>query len=278
MIKNFVLFVILIFFSFACTKEVSKDIEIKEKNIELQVMEAYNEGLKELEAGDVLYAAKKFNEVEIMFPQSKWAAKSNLMAAYAYYSQDYYYDTIEELKIFLRKYPKHEDIDYANYMMALAYYEQIVDEKKDLNSILLSKEKFKFVINEFPETDYALDAKFKLDLINDILASKEMYLGRYYFDKRKWIPAINRFRKVVDEYSRTIYIEEALHRLVEVYYTLGLVDEAEKYANLLGYNYQSSEWYKKSYSVFNKLYANNKLKNDDKKENLIKRKFKSLFE
>lgn len=278
MIKNFVLFVILIFFSFACSKEVSKDIEIKEKNIELQVMEAYNEGLKELESGDVLYAAKKFNEVEIMFPQSKWAAKSTLMAAYAYYSQDYYYDTIEELKIFLRKYPKHEDIDYANYMMGLAYYEQIVDEKKDLNSILLSKEKFKFVINEFPETDYALDAKFKLDLINDILASKEMYLGRYYFDKRKWIPAINRFRKVVDEYSRTIYIEEALHRLVEVYYTLGLVDEAEKYANLLGYNYQSSEWYKKSYSVFNKLYANNKLKNDDKKENLIKRKFKSLFE
>ena len=278
MIKNFVLFIILIFFSFACSKEVSKDIEIKEKNIELQVMETYNEGLKELESGDVLYAAKKFNEVEIMFPQSKWAAKSTLMAAYAYYSQDYYYDTIEELKIFLRKYPKHENIDYANYMMALAYYEQIVDEKKDLNSILLSKEKFKFVINEFPETDYALDAKFKLDLINDILASKEMYLGRYYFDKRKWIPAINRFRKVVDEYSRTIYIEEALHRLVEVYYTLGLVDEAEKYANLLGYNYQSSEWYKKSYSVFNKLYANNKLKNDDKKENLIKRKFKSLFE
>ena len=278
MIKNFILFVILIFFSFACSKEVSKNIEIKEKNIELQVMEAYNEGLKELESGDVLYAAKKFNEVEIMFPQSKWAAKSTLMAAYAYYSQDYYYDTIEELKIFLRKYPKHKDIDYANYMMALAYYEQIVDEKKDLNSILLSKEKFKFVINEFPETDYALDAKFKLDLINDILASKEMYLGRYYFDKRKWIPAINRFRKVVDEYSRTIYIEEALHRLVEVYYTLGLVDEAEKYANLLGYNYQSSEWYKKSYSVFNKLYANNKLKNDDKKENLIKRKFKSLFE
>ena len=278
MIKNFILFVILIFFSFACTKEVSKDIEIKEKNIELQVMEAYNEGLKELEAGDVLYAAKKFNEVEIMFPQSKWAAKSTLMAAYAYYSQDYYYDTIEELKIFLRKYPKHEDIDYANYMMGLDYYEQIVDEKKDLNSILLSKEKFKFVINEFPETDYALDAKFKLDLINDILASKEMYLGRYYFDKRKWIPAINRFRKVVDEYSRTIYIEEALHRLVEVYYTLGLIDEAEKYANLLGYNYQSSEWYKKSYTVFNKLYTNNKLKNDDKKENLIKRKFKSLFE
>ena len=278
MIKNLILLIILTIFNFSCSKEIVKDIEIKEKSIELQVIETYNEGLKELEAGDVLYAAKKFNEVEIMFPQSKWAAKSTLMAAYAYYSQDYYFDTIEELKIFLRKYPKHKDIDYAHYMMALAYYEQIVDEKKDLNSIILSKKKFEYVINTFPDTDYALDSKFKLDLINDVLASKEMYLGRYYFEKRKWIPAINRFRKVVDDYNQTIYIEEALHRLVEVYYTLGLVDEAEKYANLLGYNYQSSEWYKKSYSVFNKLYAKNKAKSDSKKENLIKRKFKSLFE
>ena len=278
MIRNFLLFIFVIFLNFSCSKEVSKNVEIKEKSIELQVMETYNEGLKELESGDVLYAAKKFNEVEIMFPQSKWAAKSTLMAAYAYYSQDYYFDAIEELKIFLRKYPKHEDIDYAHYMMALAYYEQIVDEKKDLNSIMLSKNKFEFVINTFPETDYALDSKFKLDLINDILASKEMYLGRYYFEKRKWIPAINRFRKVVDDYSRTIYIEEALHRLVEVYYTLGLIDEAEKYANLLGYNYQSSEWYKKSYGVFNKQYVKSQKKKNKKKEGLIKRKFKSLFE
>ena len=278
MIKNLVLLIILIIFNFSCSKKVVKDVEIKEKSIELQVIETYNEGLKELEAGDVLFAAKKFNEVEIMFPQSKWAPKSTLMAAYAYYSQDYYYDAIEELKIFIRKYPKHEDIDYAHYMMALAYYEQIVDEKKDLKSIMLSKKKFEYVIKSFPETDYALDSKFKLDLINDVLASKEMYLGRYYFEKKKWIPAINRFRTVVDDYNRTIYIEEALHRLVEVYYTLGLVDEAEKYANLLGYNYQSSEWYKKSYSVFNKLYEKNRAKSDGKKENLIKRKFKSLFE
>ncbi len=278
MIKNFILLLILIAFNFSCSKEVVKDTEIKQKSIELQVIETYNQALKELEAGDVLFAAKKFNEVEIMFPQSKWAARSTLMAAYAYYSQDYYFDAIEELNIFLRKYPKHEDVDYAHYMMALAYYEQIVDEKKDLKSIMLSKKKFEFVMNSFPDTDYALDSKFKLDLINDILASKEMYLGRYYFEKKKWIPAINRFRKVVDDYNRTIYIEEALHRLVEVYYTLGLVDEAEKYANLLGYNYQSSEWYKKSYSVFNKLYVKNKTKSDGKKENIIKRKFKSLFE
>ena len=278
MIRNFLLFIFVIFLNFSCSKEVSKNVEIKEKSIELQVMETYKEGLKELESGDVLYAAKKFNEVEIMFPQSKWAPKSTLMAAYAYYSQDYYFDAIEELKIFLRKYPNHEDIDYAHYMMALDYYEQIVDEKKDLNSIMLSKNKFEFVINTFPETDYALDSKFKLDLITDILASKEMYLGRYYFEKRKWIPAINRFRKVIDDYSRTIYIEEALHRLVEVYYILGLIDEAEKYANLLGYNYQSSEWYKKSYGVFNKQYVKSQKKKNKKKEGLIKRKFKSLFE
>jgi outer membrane protein assembly factor BamD len=280
MIKlNFILLVFLIFFNFSCSKEVKKESLIKEKNIELQVLEAYSEGLKELEAGDVLYAAKKFNEVEIMFPQSIWAPRSTLMAAYAYYSQDYYFDAIEELKIFLRKYPNHESLDYAHYMMALTYYEQIVDEKKDLNSIILAKKKFEYVIKEFSNTDYALDSKFKLDLINDILASKEMYLGRYYFDKKKWIPSINRFRKVVDDYSQTIYVEEALHRLVEVHYTLGLVEEASKYANLLGYNYQSSDWYKKTYGFFNKTYEKNRLKQEKKsKENIVKRKFKSLFE
>ena len=143
---------------------------------------------------------------------------------------------------------------------------------------MLAKEKFIYVVNEFPETDYALDATFKLDLIDNVLASKEMYLGRYYFSKKKWIPAINRFRKIIDDYETTIYSQEALHRLVEVHYILGLQDEAEKYAYLLGYNYQSSEWYKKSYSVFDKMYEKNINKNKvDKKENIIKRTFKSLF-
>ena len=194
-----------------------------------------------------------------MFPQSKWAPKSTLMAAYAYYSQDYYFDAIEELNLFLRKYPNHEDINYAHYLLGINYYEQIVDEKKDLKSIMMSRAKFEYVVNNFPDTDYALDAKFKLDLISDILASKEMYIGRYYF-KKKWIPAINRFRAVLDDYETTIYIEEALHRLVEVYYTLGLIEEAQKYANILGYNYKSSEWYKKSYAVFNQMYEKERLK------------------
>tara|TARA_A100000164_G_scaffold344120_1_gene342949 strand:- start:547 stop:1152 length:606 start_codon:yes stop_codon:yes gene_type:complete len=201
------------------------------------------------------------------------------MAAYSYYSQQYYYDTIEELKIFIKKYPKHKNIDYAHYLMGICFYEQIVDEKKDLKSIILAKEKFKFVVGQFPDTDYALDATYKLDLIDNILASKEMYLGRYYMQKKKWIPAINRFRKIIDDYETTIYSEEALHRLVEVHYILGLQMEAEKYAYLLGYNYQSSEWYKKSYSVFDKIYEKNlKKTKKDKKEGIIKKTFKSLFD
>ena len=276
-IKFFLFIITLIIFCFSCSKEEKKISTINEKSIELQILESYRSGLEQLEGGDVLFAAKKFNEVEIMFPQSKWAPTSTLMAAYAYYSQQYYYDTIEELKIFIKKYPKHENIDYAHYLMGICFYEQIVDEKKDLKSIILAKEKFKFVIRQFPDTDYALDATFKLDLINNILASKEMYLGRYYMQKKKWIPAINRFRKIIDDYETTIYSEEAMHRLVEVYYILGLQIEAEKYAYLLGYNYQSSEWYKKSYSVFDKIYEKNiqKIKKD-KKEGIIKKTFKSL--
>ena len=161
--------------------------------------------------------------------------------------------------------------------MGLCWYEQIIDEKKDLQTIVKAKETFSFIIKEFPNTEYALDSGFKIDLINDTLASKEMYIGRYYFDKKKWIPAINRFRTVIDEYDTTIYAEEALHRLVEVYYTIGLKDEARKYASFLGYNYQSSEWYEKSYVVFNKKYEKQKKKEIKKDKSLLK-KFKSLLD
>ena len=273
-IKNFLLFIIIIIFFISCSKEVINETKIKEKSLELQVQEAYLQGMNSLEAGDVLFAAKKFNEAEILFPQSVWAPKSALMAAYAYYTQDYYGDVIAELQRFVRIYPKHKNLDYAYYLLALSYYEQIVDEKKDLQAIVNAKKTFKIVLKNFPNTEYALDAEFKLDFINDILASKEMYIGRYYLQKKKWIPAINRFRTIVDEYDTTIYTPEALHRLVEVYYILGLENEAQKYAKLLGYNHQSSEWYSKSYSVFDKIYANNLKEN--KKKNTVK-KVKSLF-
>ena len=238
------------------------------------------EGKKSLEEGDVLFAAKKFNEAEMLFPQSDWAPKAALMAAYAYYRQDYYGDVIAEVNRFIKVYPQHPQIDYAYYLLAITYYEQIIDEKKDLGSILKAKKTFKFILENYPETEYALDSEFKLDLINEILAAKEIYIGRYYFDKKKWIPAINRFRTVIDNYHETIYVEEALHRLVEAYFVIGLKDESRKYAKLLGYNYQSSKWYEKSYSLFNKNYSENqkKLTKKSKKSNIVIRKFKSLLE
>ena len=274
--KLFVILLLSLFFINSCGKDVSKKIIIKEKSLELQVLEAYNEGLEALEGGDVLFAAKKFNEAEILFPQSKWAPKSALMAAYSYYRQDYYGDAIAELLRFIKVYPRDKNLDYANYLLAICYYEQIVDEKKDTESILKAKENLEMVIKNFPNTEYALDSKFKLDLINDLLASKELYIGRYYFKKKKWIPSINRFRKIVDDYENTIYVEEALHRLVEVNYLIGLEDEAKKYAKLLGYNYQSSEWYENSYSLFNKKYKKRKIKK--KKTRKVFNKLKSLLE
>ena len=278
--NKFFLFIILFVVLVSCTKkdEIKKSV-IKEKSLDLQVLEAYQEGMKNLETGDVLYAAKKFNEAEILFPQSNWAPKSALMAAYSYYTQDYYADTIAELERFLRVYPLSKNLDYVYYLLGISYYEQIVDEKKDLQSIIKAKKYFEIVIKNFPNTNYSLDAEYKIELVNDILAAKEMYIGRYYFDKKKWIPAINRFQTVISIYDTTLYAEEALHRLVEVYYILGLKDEAKKYANLLGYNYQSSIWYEKTYSIFEKKYEETiKKRNKEKtKRKKTLKKIKSLF-
>ena len=273
----YLFFIIILLLGNSCTKSEKKENIIKETNLALQFTEAYKEGVDALEGGDVLFAAKKFNEAEILFPQSDYAPKAALMAAYSYYSQNYYGDSIAELERFLRIYPNHHNIDYAEYLLALCFYEQIIDEKKDLQSILNAKETFLSLIKKHPQTDFALDAEFKLDLINDILAAKEIYIGRYYFDKKKWISAINRFRKIIDDYEETIYVEEAVHRLVEIYYIIGLEDEAKKYASLLGYNYKSSEWYEKSYSIFDKMYEINKEKDIKNSQNSILDKFKSLF-
>ena len=279
-LKNIFLTILLFFLIISCSKEEVKISIIQEDDLNLQVIEAYEEGLESLKEGDVLYAAKKFNEAEMLFPQSESAPKSALMAAYAYYIQDYYGDSIAELIRFLKVYPKDKNLDYAYYLLGICYFEQIVDEKKDMQSIIQSKETFKTLVKKFPNTEYATDAKFKLELIDDILASKEIYIGRYYLDKKKWIAAINRFRNVIDDYETTVYTEEALYRLVEVYYIIGLKEESKKYAQLLGYNYNSSAWYEKSYALFDKKYKERKkfLKNKEKKSNIVIRKFKSLFD
>ena len=280
-ILKLIVITIIILSQISCSKKETKVTVLENKDLKSQMIELYQEGYEAFLERDTLFAAKKFSEAELIFPQSDWAPKLALMAAYSYYTQDYYGDSIAELKRFIKVYPYHKDLSYAHYLMGVCYFEQIVDEKKDLESIRNAKIKFDFILKEYPNTEYALDAEFKITLIDDILASKEMYIGRYYFEKKKWISAINRFRTVVDDYDTTIYTAEALHRLVEVHYTIGLIDEAEKYAQLLGYNYGSSEWYENTYSLFDKNYKikkKNRFKNIKKKNNKVLKKFKSLFE
>ena len=271
--------VVLIFFLNlnSCTTKEEKISIVEEKSLETQMIDAYNAGLEELEKNDVIYAARKFNEAELLYPQSIWAPRAALMAAYAYFSQLYYDDTILELEKFLQKYKNHPRRDYAYYLLALSHYNLIVDETKDLEEILEAEKYFKIIIKNYPNTEFAIDSEFKLELIQEILASKEMYLARYYVDREKWIPAINRFKTVINDYETTIFVEEALHRLVELHYKLGLVDESKKYASLLGYNYQSSEWYEESYKILNKNYVKTAKKVDPEKERSILQKFKDLL-
>ena len=258
----------------ACAKNEKEISLIKEINQEDEMIQAYREGVKALEENDTFFASKKFLEAELLYPQSEWAPKSSLMASYAYYIEGNYSEAIYNLERFLKTYPKDLRLDYVYYLMGLSYYENIEGEKKDLKPLLEAKKKFRFVIKNYPNTDFALDSRFKIGLINDILASKEMYLGRHYIKKEKWVAAINRFKNVLKNYDTTIYTEEAIHRLVEIHYKVGLEAEAKKYASLLGYNYLSSEWYRKTYSIFNKEYEVQKIKSEKKS---LKEKFKKLF-
>ena len=268
-------FIFFIFFTYLIISGCGqKKVEVKpleDTSIDSQMIKAYNEGLTALDNNDYMLAVKKFGEAEILYPQSIWAPRSALMTAYSYYVYERYFDTIFELERFLKTYPEHNRQNYAYYLLGLAYYEQIVDEKKDLEPIINSKKYFQIIINEYPGSEYAADAEFKLDLIKEILAAKEMYLGRYYIERDKWIPAINRYKTILESYDDTIYVEEAIHRLVEIHYKVGLINESKKYANLLGYNYQSGEWYEKSYKIFNKNYEKPKIKTAKNKKTIIQR-------
>ena len=256
----------------------SSNLEVSPEPTDQEIaITIYYEAVEALMEGDAFYAAKKFREVESLMPQDKWASKASLMASFAEYSRNAYSNAIFDLERHMKHYPADKNIPYAHYLIAMCYYEQILDEKKDLKPLLKAKEKFEFVIQMYPNTDYAIDARFKIDLIIDQLAAKEMSIARYYIKAKKWIPALNRLKIVVNQYDKTIFVEEALHRLVEVYYRLGLLEEAKQAAAILGYNYQSGEWYKKSYKVFNKKYEIKKIKKD-KKMGLIRKKIKSLFE
>ena len=275
---KYTLFFILLIFLSSCSKKVEEVKNIKKQSQELEMISVYNEGFQKLEINDTFNAAQKFLEAELLFPQSEWAPKSALMAAYSFYLQNYYQEALSNLNRYLKTYPNDKDISYANYLIGICYYEMIEDEKRDIEPILKAKKQFGIIIDKYPNTDFALDAKFKLDLIQDILASKEMYLAKHYLKKNKWIAAINRYQIIIEEYDETIFVEEALHRLVEINYRLGMIEESKKYANLLGYNYKSGEWYKKSYKVFNRDYKENIPKKIDKNKKGVIEKFKTLFD
>ena len=272
-------FILILILNVSCKSNKSEDLSlISEKEIDLQMIDSYKEGLEFLEKGDGLSASNKFNEAEMLYPQSIWASRSSLMSAYSLYTQMYYIDAVDELERFFKVYPNHERESYAYYLLAICYYDQIVDEKKDLGPLVNAKLNFEIVLNKYPKSDFAMDAELKLEAIKEILASKEMYTARFYFEKEKWIPAINRYKNILENYETTIFAEEALHRLVEIHYKIGLESEAKKYAVLLGYNYQSGKWYEESYKIFNKNYKKKSLK---KKNSLTKstlEKLKSLIQ
>jgi len=275
MLKNFLILFLSASLLFSCGKKKT-EIIIEPDSDEIG-KSLYYEGVEALNDGDAFYAAKKFREAEISLTQYDWSSKASIMVSYAEYSRNAYSNAIFELERHIENYPADNNLDYAHYLIAICYYEQILDEKKDLNPLLKAKKKFEFIMENFPETDYATDSRFKIDLIIDQLAAKEMSVARFYMKTEKWIPALNRLKVVVNEYDTTVFVEEALHRLVEVYYRLGLEDEAKKAASILGYNYKAGDWYKRSYKVFNKKYKSKKIK-EEKEKGLIRRKIKSLFE
>ena len=276
MFKKLSILFLLTFLLFSCSKN-NKELVVYEPSDEEKAISLYAEAVEALKKGDAFYAGKKFKDVEDLMPQTDWAAKASLMSSYSEYSRNSYSNAIFGLERHIKNYPADENIPYAHYLIAICYYEQILDEKKDLQPLLKAKKKFEFIMETYPNTDYSTDSRFKIDLIIDQLAAKEMSIARFYMKTEKWIPALNRLKTVVEKYDTTVFVEEALHRLVEVYYRLGLIEESKQAAAILGYNYQSGEWYKKSYKVFNKKYKTRSVKKK-KEMGLIRRKIKSLFE
>ena len=272
MISRLLIILFLIFPLTSC----SKDKIIYEPSTKVDPYLLYKEGMESFKKNDYFYANKKFSEAEINFEIVELAAKSAIMSSYALYGINFYTEALENLERYLKKYPADQNVMYAHYLMAIIYFEQISNEKKDIEPLLLADEKIDFFIKKYPNSDYAIDLEFKKGLIRNQLAAKELYVARFYVSTQKWIPAISRLKIVVDKYSQTVFIEEALHRLVEIHYYLGLENEAKKYAYILGYNYNTSEWFEQSYKVLNKNYNIKKINNEKSKKE--KTFFKKIIE
>ncbi len=269
MYHKIILILILSFSLLSCSQ--NKDIEYVINKDKVDPYKLYEEGLDAFGKGDYFYAEKKFSEAELNFRVVELAAKSAVMSSYSLYGINFYNEALENLERYLKKYPADKNVMYAHYLIALIHYEQMSDEKKDLKPLLDANKKIEFFLEKYPNSDYAIDLKFKKDLIQNQLAAKELYIAKYYVSIQKWVPAINRLRKIVEEYEKTVFVEEALHRLVEINYYLGLEKEAKKYAKILGYNYNSSEWFEQSYKVFNRDYKIKEKVKDKKGSNFLQK-------
>ena len=245
--KIFCIFVLIISLQ-SCSKE-KLDYEPKNR---ADPYKLYQEGFEAFERGNYFFANKKFSEAELNFEIINFAAKSAIMSSYSLYGINFYSQALDNLDRFLKKYPADKNVIYAHYLIAMIHYEQISDEKKDLKPLIEANKKIDFFLNKYPNTDYAIDLQFKKDLIRNQLAAKELYVAKFYISTQKWIPAINRLKVILNDYQETVFIEEALHRLVEIHHYLGLKNEAKKYAKILGYNYNSSKWFEQSYKVINR--------------------------
>jgi len=264
---------LLIILSNACSKNNNLEYDTSKKKD--NAFEIYNEGLEAFKINDFFYASEKFNEAELSFDAPKFSAKSAIMSSYSLYAINLYKEAEENLNRYLKNYPGDSNVIYAHYLLAIIQFEQVGDEKYDLKPLIESKEKIDFFLKKYPNTEYAIDLKFKKGLLQNQFAAKELYIAKYYISVQKWIPAINRLKLIVNKYDETVFIEEALHRLVEINYHIGLEKEANKYASILGYNYNSSEWYEKSYKILNRDYKKI-LKSSEKNEE--KGLFKKIIE
>ena len=226
----------------------------------------YSEALDAFNKSDYFFAQKQFSKAELKFSEINFAAKSSIMASFSLYNINFYEEALENLERYLKTYPADENLVYAHYLIAIIYFEQMSDEKKDIGPLLNAENKINFFLKKYPKSDYATDLKFKKDLIQNQLAAKELYIAKFYISVQKWVPAIRRLKNIVKNYEQTVFIEEALHRLVEINFHLGIEEEAKIYANILGYNYNSSKWFEQSYKILNKDYKIPKLKNFDKKD------------
>ena len=274
MYQKLIYLILLIFLATSCSK---KEVEINTPPDKEKSFEIYKEAMVAMENNQYFFASKKFSEAELILPQIDFSAKASLMSSYCLYMINFYPEARENLQRFITKYPADKNIAYAHYLLATIFYEQILDETKDIKPLLESRDKIDFFLEKYPNTEYAIDLQFKKDLIINQLAAKEMYIAKFYISTKKWIPAVNRLKVIVKDYSETVFIEEALHRLVEVYYRIGLTDEAKKAASILGYNYNSSEWYSQSYKILNKNYKLEETPLKKKNDGLIKRTIKKIL-